>query len=160
MEKNRADVVICGSNYVLSSEKSEERIKEIAKYVDDEIRTVSKALNFNPNFKTAVLAALNITEQLMDSTDTILKLKTENHQLDNDVKHYINQWEQAKKQVTDLKEKMSTEVDRQSQSSEDQKKLQEKLVEMENAYFDLQMENVNLKNELKSIKRMNSEDEL
>ena len=31
---------------------------------------------------------------------------------------------------------------------------------MENAYFDLQMENVNLKNELKSIKRMNSEDEL
>ena len=160
MEKNRADVVICGSNYVLSSEKSEERIKEIAKYVDDEIRTVSKALNFNPNFKTAVLAALNITEKLMDSTDTILKLQTENHQLDNDVKHYINQWEQAKKQVTDLKEKMSTEVDRQSQSSEDQKKLQEKLVEMENAYFDLQMENVNLKNELKSIKRMNSEDEL
>ena len=160
MEKNRADVVICGSNYVLSSEKSEERIKEIAKYVDDEIRTVSKALNCNPNFKTAVLAALNITEKLMDSTDTILKLQTENHQLDNDVKHYINQWEQAKKQVTDLKEKMSSEVDRQSQSSEDQKKLQEKLVEMENAYFDLQMENVNLKNELKSIKRMNSDDEL
>jgi cell division protein ZapA (FtsZ GTPase activity inhibitor) len=160
MEKNRADVVICGSNYVLSSEKSEERIKEIAKYVDDEIRTVSKALNFNPNFKTAVLAALNITEKLMDSTDTILKLQTENHQLDNDVKHYINQWEQAKKQVTDLKEKMSSEVDRQSQSTEDQKKLQEKLVEMENAYFDLQMENVNLKNELKSIKRMNSDDEL
>ena len=160
MEKNRADVVICGSNYVLSSEKSEERIKEIAKYVDDEIRTVSKALNFNPNFKTAVLAALNITEKLMDSTDTILKLQTENHQLDNDIKHYINQWEQAKKQVTDLKEKMSSEVDRQSQSSEDQKKLQEKLVEMENAYFDLQMENVNLKNELKSIKRMNSDDEL
>ena len=157
MEKNRADVVICGSNYVLSSEKSEERIKEIAKYVDDEIRTVSKALNFNPNFKTAVLAALNITEKLMDSTDTILKLQTENHQLDNDVKHYINQWEQAKKQVTDLKEKMSSEVDRQSQSSEDQKKLQEKLVEMENAYFDLQMENVKLKNELKSIKRIHSD---
>ena len=160
MEKNRADVVICGSNYVLSSEKSEERIKEIAKYVDDEIRTVSKALNFNPNFKTAVLAALNITEKLMDSTDTILKLQTENHQLDNDVKHYINQWEQAKKQVTDLKEKMSSEFDRQNQNTEDQKKLQEKLVEMENAYFDLQMENVNLKNELKSIKRMNSDDEL
>ena len=69
-------------------------------------------------------------------------------------------WEQSKKQVTDLKEKMSTEVDRQSQSVEDYKKLQEKLVEMENAYFDLQMENVNLKNELKSLKRMNTGDEL
>ena len=159
MEKNRADVVICDSKYVLSSEKSEERIKEIARYVDDELRAVSRALNVNPNYKAAVLTALNITEKLMDNTDMILKLQTENYQLDNDVKHYIQLWEQTKKQVTDLKEKMSNEVDRQSQSNEDQKKLQEKLVEMENAYFDLQMENVNLKNELKSIKRMNSEDE-
>ena len=79
MEKNRADVVICGSNYVLSSEKSEERIKEIARYVDDELRNVSKALNVNPNFRAAVLTALNVTEKLMDSTDMILKLQTENH---------------------------------------------------------------------------------
>lgn len=160
MEKNRADVVICGSNYVLSSDKSEERIKEIAKFVDDDLRRTSKALNVNPNYKAAVLTALNVTEKLMDATDTVLKLQTENYQLDNDVKHYIALWEQTKKQVTDLKERMSNEVDRQSQSVEDYKKLQEKLVEMENAYFDLQMENVNLKNELKSIKRMNSEDEL
>ena len=96
----------------------------------------------------------------MDNTDMTLKLQTENYQLDNDVKHYIAMWEQTKKQVTDLKEKMSTEVDRQSQSSEDYRKLQEKLVEMENAYFDLQMENVNLKNEIKSIKRLSTEDEL
>ena len=160
MDKNRADVVICGSNYVLTSEKSEERIKEIAKYVDEELRATSKALNVNPNYRAAVLTALNITEKLMDNTDMILKLQTENYQLDNDVKHYIQLWEQTKKQVTDLKEKMSTEVDRQSQNNEDQKKLQEKLVEMENAYFDLQMENVNLKNELKSIKRMNADNEL
>jgi cell division protein ZapA (FtsZ GTPase activity inhibitor) len=41
MEKNKADVVICGSNYVLSSEKSEERIKDIARFVDDELRRTS-----------------------------------------------------------------------------------------------------------------------
>lgn len=159
MEKNRADVTICGANYVLSSEKSEERIKEIAKMVDEELRATSKSLNVNPNFKSAVLTALNIAEKLMDNNDMTLKLQTENYQLDNDVKHYIAMWEQTKKQVTDLKEKMSSEVDRHSQNTEDQKKLQEKLVEMENAYFDLQMENVNLKNELKSIKRLNTEDE-
>lgn len=159
MDKNRADVMICGSNYVLSSDKSEERIKEIAKMVDEELRATSRALNVNPNFRAAVLTALNIAERLMDNTDMTLKLQTENYQLDNDVKHYIAMWEQAKKQVTDLKEKMSSEADRKAQSSEDQKKLQEKLVEMENAYFDLQMENVNLKNELKSLKRLSSEDE-
>ena len=159
MEKNRADVIICGTNYVLSSDKSEERIKDIAKMVDEELRTVSKALNSNPNYKAAVLTALNIAEKLMDNTDMTLKLQTENYQLDNDVKHYIQLWEQSKKQVTDLKDKMSSEFDRQTQNSEDQKRLQEKLVEMENAYFDLQMENVNLRNELKSIRRLNSEDE-
>lgn len=160
MEKNKADVVICGSNYVLSSEKSEERIKDIARFVDDELRRTSRALNMNPNYKTAVLTALNITEKLMDNTDMVLKLQTENYQLDNDVKHYIALWEQAKKQVTDLKTKMSTEVDRQTQSSEEFKELQNRLAEMENAYFDLQMENVNLKNELKSLKRISGEDEL
>ena len=159
MEKNRADVTICGTNYVLSSDKSEERIKDIAKMVDEELRSTSKALNVNPNYKAAVLTALNIAEKLMDNSDMTLKLQTENYQLDNDVKHYIAMWEQAKKQVTDLKAKMSTEVDKQSQSSEDYKKLQEKLEEMEIVYFDLQMENVNLKNEIKSIKRLNTEDE-
>ena len=82
MEKNRADVMICGSSYVLSSEKSEERIKEIAKMVDDEIRSTSRALNVNPNFKSAVLAALNIAEKLMDNNDMTQKLQTENYQLD------------------------------------------------------------------------------
>ena len=159
MERNRAEVSICGTNYVLSGEKSEEKIKEIGKYVDDELRRTSKMLNSNPNYKCAVLAAVNLAEKLMDNSDLLLKVQTENHQLDNDVKHYISMWEQAKKQVTDLKEKMSTEASKQTQSSEDYKKLQEKLVEMENAYFDLQMENVNLKNEIKSLKRLSSEDE-
>ena len=159
MEKNRADVLICGSNYILSSEKSEEKIIEIARYVDRELRRTSKQLNVNPNYRSAVLTALNIAENLMDSNEMLLRLQTENLQMDNDVNHYISMWEQTKKQVTDLKEKMSTEVDKSSQNSAEYKKLQDKLTEMENAYFDLQMENVNLKNELKSLKRMNTEDE-
>ena len=92
MEKNRADVIICGSNYLLSSDKSEERIKEVAKFVDEELRATSKSLNVNPNFKSAVLTALNIAEKMMDNTDMTLKLQTENYQLDNDVKHYISMW--------------------------------------------------------------------
>ena len=160
MEKNRAEVSICGNSYVLSSDKSEERIKEIARYVDEEMRRTNKALNANPSYKSAVLTSLNIAEKLMDNSDMLRKLQTENYQLDNDVKHYIAMWEQTKKQVTDLKNKMSTEVDKQSQNDEEFKKMQEKLSEMESAYFDLQMENVNLKNEIKSMKRLNFEDEL
>lgn len=160
MEKCRADVEICGTSYVLSGEKSEEKIREIAKYVDDELRRTARALNSNPNFKSAVLSAINIAEKLMDNNDMLLKLQTENYQLDNDVKHYISMWENAKKQVTDLKEQMATESDRQSQNYEDVKKLQDKLAEMENSYFELQMENVNLRNEMKTLRKLNQSDEL
>ena len=159
MDKNRADVTICGNDYVLACDKSEERIKDIAKFVDEEMRRTSRMLNSNPNYRAAVLTALIIAEQLMDSSDMLLKLQTEKYQLENDVKHYISMWEQTKKQVTDLKNKMSTEVDKQSQNDDEVKKLQDKVSEIESAYFDLQMENVNLKNELKSMKRLNFEDE-
>ncbi len=159
MEKNRADVTICGQSYVLSSEKNEEKIKDIARFVDEELRRTSKALNCNPNYKCAVLTALNIAEKLMENSEMMLKLQTENYQLDNDVKHYIQQWEKAKRQVSDVREEMSMKVDRQSQSEEEFKALQDKITELDNAYFDLQMENMNLKNELKVLKQMREENE-
>lgn len=95
MDKCRADVTICGADYVLSGEKSEDKIKEIAKFVDDELRRTSRALNSNPNYKCAVLTAINIAEKLMENSDLLLKLQTENHQLDNDVQHYITLWEKC-----------------------------------------------------------------
>lgn len=159
MEKCKADVTICGNDYVLSGDKSEDKIKEIAKYVDDELRHTSKALNSNPNYKCAVLTAINLAEKLMDNSDLLLKLQTENHQLDNDVKHYISLWEAAKMDVTDLKEKMSTEADRNVQESEKYKDLEAKCSELENAYFDLQMENTNLKNEIRNLQKFRGENE-
>ena len=154
MERNRAEVSICGTNYVLSGEKSEEKIKEIGKYVDDELRR-----NSNPNYKCAVLAAVNLAEKLMDNSDLLLKVQTENHQLDNDVKHYISLWENAKKQVTDLKEKIGNDNDKAVQDSERYKALEAKCSDLENAYFDLQRENVSLRNEMRNLERLKRDDE-
>ncbi len=159
MDKNRADVLICGSSYVLSSDKSEERIKTIAKYVDEELRHTSRVLNVNPNYKAAILASLNIAETLMDTSDKLIHLQSDYLQLENDVKHYSSLLEQSKKQIAELKDKISADADRQIQSSEDQKKLKEKLTELESAYFDLQKENVSLRNAIKSVNRMNTSDE-
>ena len=149
MEKCKADVTICGNDYVLSGDKSEDKIKEIAKYVDDELRHTSKMLNSNPNYRSAVLTAINLAEKLMDNSDLLLKLQTENHQLDNDVKHYISLWEDAKLQVSDLKD----------QESEKYKALETKCSELESAYFDLQMENTNLKNEIRNLQKFRGENE-
>ncbi len=47
----------------------------------------------------------------MDNSDLLLKLQTGNHQLDNDGKHYISLWEDAKLRVSDLKDKMAASSD-------------------------------------------------
>ncbi|ASS37872.1 cell division protein ZapA [Mogibacterium pumilum] len=159
MEKCKADVTICGNDYVLSGDKSEDKIKEIAKYVDDELRHTSKMLNSNPNYRSAVLTAINLAEKLMDNSDLLLRLQTENHQLDNDVKHYISLWEDAKLQVSDLKDKMTTASDINVQESEKYKDLETKCAELESAYFDLQMENTNLKNEIRNLQKFRGENE-
>ena len=159
MEKCKADVTICGNDYVLSGDKSEDKIKEIAKYVDDELRHTSKMLNSNPNYRSAVLTAINLAEKLMDNSDLLLKLQTENHQLDNDVKHYISLWEDAKLQVSDLKDKMTTASDMNVQESEKYKAIETKCSEIGSAYFDLQMENTNLKNEIRNLQKFRGENE-
>ena len=95
----------------------------------------------------------------MDNSDLLLRLQTENHQLDNDVKHYISLWEDAKLQVSDLKDKMTTASDINVQESEKYKDLETKCAELESAYFDLQMENTNLKNEIRNLQKFRGENE-
>ncbi len=159
MERYRAEVTIAGNNYILSGDKDEEKIREIAKFVDDEMDRIGEAAFGAAEYRRAVLAAVNIAEKLLDNVEMLSKLQAETHQLDNDVKHYISLWENAKKQVTELKEKMAMGLDKQADEGEKYRELERKCNDMENAYFDLQMENVNLKNELRSLKKFNKEDE-
>ena len=77
----------------------------------------------------------------------------------NDVKHYISLWEDAKLQVSDLKDKMTTASDMNVQESEKYKALETKCSELESAYFDLQMENTNLKNEIRNLQKFRGENE-
>jgi len=159
MEKNRVDITICGTEYILAGEKSEEKIKEIAKYVDDEMRRTGKMLNSNPNYKVAVLAAINLSEQLMENSEMLLKIQNEKQQLDDDVKHYISLWEASKKEASDMKEKMNSDITEKDQSSEKFKDIEARCSEYENACFDLQMENVRLKNEIENLKKLRTENE-
>lgn len=61
MEDNRVKVRIYGQDYIISGERDEETIREIADYVDSSIREVSKYFSGNVQGSLAVLAAVNIT---------------------------------------------------------------------------------------------------
>ncbi len=63
-EKYTVKVNIFGNEYPIKSEADPEYIKRVAKYVDRKMREISEKVNISSAAKVAVLAALNITDEL------------------------------------------------------------------------------------------------
>ncbi len=55
---------IFGSEYTLVSDSDEKYVKEIAQYIDEKMRAIDKNQSIKSTAKIAILAALNITEEL------------------------------------------------------------------------------------------------
>lgn len=68
MSSNQLRVNIFGTEYVLkASEDERESMLEIANYVDQKMREIDRSQAISSNLKIAILAALNITEELIES---------------------------------------------------------------------------------------------
>ena len=63
-EKHTVKVNIFGNEYPIKSEADQEYIKRVAKYVDRKMREISEKVDISSAAKVAVLAALNITDEL------------------------------------------------------------------------------------------------
>lgn len=74
MNQNKLSVDIFGERYALKSNMDEQKVKLLAKMLDDYMRDVAKANHRLPVSKIAVLAALNIC-------DSYLKLEQDYQQL-------------------------------------------------------------------------------
>lgn len=75
MSTQKIRVNIFGSEYVLKASENEEYIINIAKYVDEKMRLIDKSNSINSKSKVAILAALNIAEELSQERETREKLK-------------------------------------------------------------------------------------
>ena len=73
-------------------------------------------------------------------------------QLENDSKYYLKMWEDAKQNFIQYKDNMSEIKNQKKENDERFKELQAKCSEYENSFFDLQMENIQLKSELEKLK--------
>jgi cell division protein ZapA len=67
MEKIRVNVSILGKEYSIASQVDPEYIKKAAEYLDMKMREVSQSYPNITEAKIAVLAALNITDELFQS---------------------------------------------------------------------------------------------
>lgn len=153
MEDRRACVRIYGQDYTISGERDEKTIREIAAYVDEKMREISKYFTGGAQGSLAVLAAVNIADEYFDAKSEIAALEAKARQTEKDSEHYMKMWDEAKKSFMQYKEEAAKSAEDRKQSDEKYRKLEEKCSEFENSYFDLQMENVRLKNELEKLQR-------
>lgn len=82
--KHSTRVTICGEDYTIRSDAPPEHTQAIAAYVDTKIREVLESASVVESHKAAILAALQITDELFearqgqrDSADAMLTLSGE-----------------------------------------------------------------------------------
>ena len=183
MESNKVKVKIYGQEYVIAGEKTKEEIIQVAAHVDmkmQEVTEAAKAAGVVP-LNIAVLSAVNIASEYFQVLEEMEELKRMNIQLEKDAQHYVQLWDESKKNYMDYKEETQAIVlqkdellnqlrqkdadiqnlmqaaetaKTQAQSSMDEvvKEIEGKCKELENSFFDLQMENLQLKKELEKYK--------
>lgn len=149
---NKVTVKIYGQEYIIAGDKSKEEILKIADYVDNKMRLISKVAGESAAGSIAILSAINIAEEYFDTLNQIEQLRTTKTQLENDSKYYLKMWEDAKKNFIQYKDNMNDMKSERKEKEERFKELQAKCSEYENSFFDLQMENIQLKSELEKLK--------
>ncbi len=183
MENNKVKVKIYGQEFVIAGDKPKEDIVKVAAHVDmkmQEVADAARAAGANPS-SVAILAAINIASEYFENIGEVDELKRMNAQLEKDAQHYVQLWDETKKNYTDYKEETQAmvvqkeeltaslnqkeeEILRLKVAVEDAKaqakagmdqvvtEIEAKCKELENSFFDLQMENLQLKKELEKYK--------
>ncbi len=67
--KNAVEVQICGRRYTLRGEATPEQAGKLAAYVDEQMRKLSASAGSVSSLNVAVLAALNIAEELFKTRE-------------------------------------------------------------------------------------------
>ena len=152
MGDNKVKVRIYGQEYTISGERDEQTITEIAAYVDDKMREIGRFFSSPVPGSLAALSAVNIADELFDAREEVKKLQAEKEQLEKDAENYIKLWEEAKMSFAQHKED-ATKANMDMKSLEAKcRELEEKCIEFESAYFDVQMENIRLQDQIEKVK--------
>ena len=89
MEDNKVKVRIYGQEYTISGERDEETIIEIADYVDGKMREISRFFSSSIPGSLAVLASINIADELFSAREETARVKEEKAQLEKDAENYL-----------------------------------------------------------------------
>ncbi len=182
---NKISVNIYDKDYTVVGDQAPEKIAEMSAHVDRVMREIGQEAPDLPMSGLAVLSAMNIVDELFKTEERNEELKRLNKQYEADTQHYVQLWEESKKNFSDYKQENQQEMDglreevemlkgklmqkdrevesvMQNQknieaaamegSQEVVKQAEQKYNELENNFFDLQMENIQLKSEIEKLR--------
>ncbi len=187
MGNNKVSVRIYGKEYILSGDKSQEHMIRVAAYVDTKMHEIGSVFKTGPASSLAVLSAVNIADEYFTVMEKIDESKITNEQMEGDIHRYEQLWEEAKKNLAEqreetkeaarqkdvLTEKLIAKEKETEELLEKEKELKDRIREssaaaaeetearykdLENNFFDLQMENIQLKSELEKLKSQSGQE--
>lgn len=147
MENNKVKIRIYGQEYTIVGERSQDEIIKAAQYVDERMQFIGRNSNLGSTTSLAVLSAVNIADEIFSIKEELEQLRTLNAQLEADAQKYVDLWDDAKKNVIQYRNEIE---DLRKKASDDSqlREIQRRYKELESSFFDLQMENVQLKSRL------------
>jgi len=123
---NKVTVKIHGQEYTISGEKPRDYIMKVADHVDEIMKAMSDGALGNSTASLAILAAINITDEYFSLQSGQSEMDQEKEQLKKDIAHYMQLWEEAKKNFLQYKEDAQSSID---QKDKIQEKLNDKAIE-------------------------------
>jgi len=87
--KSSVKVTIVGEEYTIRSDEAPEYTRAVAKYVDEAIRSVMNAGATVESHKAAILAALEITDELFKSRDGQIELADRMRGISSEVRRLL-----------------------------------------------------------------------
>ena len=169
-ELNKVTVLIFGQEYNLSGDMPREYIMKLADKVDEKMNEVAGGKDQTIS-KTAVLAAMLISDEYYTEKERADKLTADKVILEKQAKDYEQLWEEAKNSFAAYKEEQEGTVenlkgiiaqqearyaDSQNVPPEAAQRIEElenRCKDIESSFFDLQMENIRLLNELENYRK-------
>jgi cell division protein ZapA len=88
-KKSSVKVTIVGEEYTIRSDESPEHTRAVAKYVDEIIRSLMNSGAVVESHKAAILAALQITDELFKARQSRAALAAAMHGLSADIRRML-----------------------------------------------------------------------
>lgn len=151
MDRNRVTVKIYGQEYTVADTKSEEEIRELAEYVDSQMRKLARAAGDMSVGSVAVLTAMVIADELSQARKDKEVAEQAKAQSESDAKYYLKMWDDSKQSFLQYKDSVAQMADKSKVDDKTLDELKQKCKEYESTCFDLQMENIQLKSKLEKM---------